>query len=230
MNLRNFIQRTIMLMLITAALYVTLSSISNVPFTHIEAWAQETAISTGALSGEREVHRQIALNEKRLNHMKENKKLISSEDIEGPQTLEEAVAMEEYPSATVVATGYTAGVESTGKSPDHPQYGITFSGVQVTRDLYSTIAADLDVYPIGTVMYIPDYGYGVVADKGSAITGNKIDLYYETVEDVFSQWGKKELDVYIVEMGNGNLTEEELLALNEDESMQVFRQQVIEEY
>src|SRR5690625_1799014 len=230
MKLRNFIQRTVMLMLILAALYVTLSSISNVSFTHIEARAQEMAIGKAALSGEQEAHRQTALNEKRLNHMKENKKLISSEDIEGPQTLEEAVAMEGHPSETVVATGYTAGVESTGKSPDHPQYGITFSGVQVTRDLYSTIAADFDIYPIGTVMYIPNYGYGVVADKGSAITGNKIDLYYETVEDVFSQWGKKELDVYIVEMGNGDLTEDELLALNEDESMQVFRQQIFEEY
>ncbi|GAB3803547.1 3D domain-containing protein [Virgibacillus kimchii] len=230
MNLRNFIQRTTMFMCITAALFVTLSSISNVSFTHIEAWAQETSFGGFSPSDGEEAHRQIALNEKRLNHMKEDKKLISSEDIEGPQTLEEAVAMEDYPSDTVVATGYTAGVESTGKSPDHPQYGITYSGVEVTRDLYSTIAADLDVYPLGTVLYIPGYGYGVVADIGSAITGNKIDLYYETVEDVFSQWGKREVDVYIVEMGDGSITEEDLLALNEDESMQVFRQQVIEEY
>jgi 3D (Asp-Asp-Asp) domain-containing protein len=230
MKLRNFIQRTTMIMLISAALFVTLSSISNVSFTHVQAWAQESSLGTLALSEEQKAHRNIALKEKRLKHMKEEKKLISSEDIEGPQTLEEAIAMEEYPSATVTATGYTAGVESTGKTQDHPQYGITFSGVQVTRDLYSTIAADLDIYPIGTVMYIPDYGYGVVADKGSAITGEKIDLYYETVEDVFSEWGKKELDIYIVEMGDGNLTEDDLLALNEDESMQVFRQQLFEEY
>jgi 3D (Asp-Asp-Asp) domain-containing protein len=230
MKLRNFIQRTTMVMLISAAFFVTLSSISNVSFTHIEAWAQESSLGSLALSNDQEVHRHTTLKEKRLNHMNEDKKLISSEDIEGPQTLEEAIAMEEYPSATVVATGYTAGVESTGKSPDHPLYGITFSGVQVTRDLYSTIAADLDIYPIGTVMYIPDYGYGVVADKGSAITGKKIDLYYETVEDVFSQWGKKELDVFIVEMGDGSLTDDDLLALNEDESMQVFRQQIFEEY
>jgi 3D (Asp-Asp-Asp) domain-containing protein len=230
MKLRNFIQRTTMVMLISAAFFVTLSSISNVSFTHIEAWAQESSLGSLALSNDQEVHRHTTLKEKRLNHMNEDKKLISSEDIEGPQTLEEAIAMEEYPSATVVATGYTAGVESTGKSPDHPLYGITFSGVQVTRDLYSTIAADLDIYPIGTVMYIPDYGYGVVADKGSAITGKKIDLYYETVEDVFSQWGKKELDVFIVEMGDGSLTDDDLLALNEDESMQVFRQQMFEEY
>ena len=45
----------------------------------------------------------------------------------------------------VIATGYTAGVESTGKGPNHPEYGITYSGVMVKRDLYSTVAADLSI-------------------------------------------------------------------------------------
>lgn len=106
-------------------------------------------------------------------------------------TLEEAFDWSQYPSVTVVATGYTAGVESTGKTPDHPSYGITYSGVRVKRDLYSTIAADLKVFPIGTILFIPGYGYGVVADTGSAIKGHKIDLYYETVDDVYKHWGKK---------------------------------------
>lgn len=56
--------------------------------------------------------------------------------------LEEAFDWERYPSQKVTATGYTAGAESTGKSPGHPQYGITYSGVKVKRDLYSTVAAD----------------------------------------------------------------------------------------
>ncbi|MEH7106245.1 hypothetical protein V7083_00495, partial [Bacillus sp. JJ1764] len=71
-----------------------------------------------------------------------------------------------YPKHNVTATGYTAGAESTGKSQGHPEYGITYSGVKVKRDLFSTIAADLAVYPIGTILFIPEYGYGVVADKG----------------------------------------------------------------
>ena len=37
--------------------------------------------------------------------------------------------------------------------------------------------------------------------------------------------GKKEIDVYVVEIGDGSLTEQELTLLNEDKSMQVFRQQ-----
>lgn len=127
----------------------------------------------------------------------------------------------------VVATGYTAGVESTGKHPDHPGYGITYSGVKVKRDLYSTVAADPNVFPIGTILFIPDYGYGVVADTGGAIKGNRLDLYYETVKDVYNDWGKKQLDVYVIKMGDGHLSEEQLNRLNNNESMQVFRQKYI---
>lgn len=152
----------------------------------------------------------------------------SKETASSPPSLEEAVDWSKYPKKTVVATGYTAGYESTNKTPDHPGFGITYSGVKVTRDLYSTVAADLDVFPIGTILFIPGYGYGVVADKGAAIKGNKVDLYYETVEDVYKHWGKKTVDVYVIKEGDGTLTDEELKALNEEESMQVFRQAYIQ--
>jgi hypothetical protein len=100
--------------------------------------------------------------------------------------------------------------------------------VRVKRDLYSTIAADLNIFPIGTILFIPGYGYGVVADKGGAIKGNRLDLYYDTVEDVYKYWGKKKVQVYIVKKGDGKLSEEELKRLNEDETMQVFRQQYLQ--
>ncbi|MDR4949129.1 3D domain-containing protein [Neobacillus cucumis] len=141
--------------------------------------------------------------------------------------LEDAFDWSKYPKQTVTATGYTAGYESTGKSQGHPEYGITYSGVKVKRDLFSTVAADLNVFPIGTILFIPGYGYGVVADKGGAIKGNELDLYYKTVEDVYKQWGKKQVDVYVVQKGNGHLTEEQLQTLNNNKSLQVFRQQYI---
>lgn len=143
-----------------------------------------------------------------------------------PLAIEEAFDWSAYPSHTVLATGYTAGYESTGKNPTDPSYGITYSGVKVKRDLYSTIAADLSIFPIGTILFIPGYGYGVVADKGGAIKGNHLDLYFETVADVYEMWGKKELSVYVVEKGKGTLSEQQLTALNENKSMQVFRQKV----
>lgn len=113
----------------------------------------------------------------------------------------------QYKAVEVVATGYSAGYESTGKTPDHPQYGITYSGLRVRRDHLSTIAADPNVFPLGTILWIPGYGYGIVADTGSAIKGNKIDLYFETAEDVYREWGKKNVKVYVVELGEGKVTE-----------------------
>lgn len=197
--------------------------------TGVEA-AELYPLGTGRVDGNIHEHplKKMAMRLKSLQTAFTSKtEISSSEEIEGEvPPLEEAFNWEEYPSATVVATGYTAGYESTGKRPGDPGYGITYSGVKVKRDLYSTIAADLSIFPIGTILFIPDYGYGVVADKGGAIKGNKIDLFFETVEDVYNEWGKKTVEVYIVKMGDGTLSDEELEALNEQESMQVFRSQL----
>ncbi len=216
-----------MTVLFLGAFYTTVSSVSNVSAVDIKIDFYE-----GTSGGETTTNlsdqptRDIALWKKSLNHQKATTRYISSEQVEEPKSLEEAIDFEQYSSTTVMATGYTAGVESTGKTKDHPQYGITYSGVKVKRDLYSTIAADLNVYPIGTILYIPGYGYGVVADKGSAIQGNKIDLYYPTVKDVYDKWGKREVNVYVIKKGEGTLTEEVLVNLNETEALQVFREQV----
>ncbi|AOZ92067.1 3D domain-containing protein [Paenibacillus crassostreae] len=115
----------------------------------------------------------------------------------------------------VVATGYTAGYESTGKNPNHPQYGITYSGVKVQRNKnkVSTIAADLKVFPLGSILYIPGYGYGIVADTGSAIKGHKIDLYFKTTKQVYKEWGKKDVEVQVIKRGTGKCTEKMLQRL-----------------
>ncbi|WDH84192.1 3D domain-containing protein [Paenibacillus urinalis] len=117
----------------------------------------------------------------------------------------------------VTATGYTAGYESTGKRPNHPEYGITYSGVKVHRNKegVSTIAADPKVFPLGTVLYIPGYGYGIVADTGSAIKGSKIDLYFPTTKAVYSEWGKRDVQVQVVKQGNGKCTEQMIKQLGE---------------
>jgi 3D (Asp-Asp-Asp) domain-containing protein len=213
--------------LFVVALLTTFQSISGV-----EARSLVSYFSSGEIGTNNQFNhtfKQVGVVFKHLKRIATGELQISaSQAVSGqPPTLEESIDWSQYPVKTVVATGYTAYYESTGKHPGHPSFGITYSGVKVKRDLYSTVAADLNVFPIGTILFIPGYGYGVVADKGGAIKGNKVDLYYETVEDVYNSWGKKTLDVYIVEMGDGTLTEADLHALNEDKSMQVFRQQYI---
>ncbi|OPF75325.1 hypothetical protein BVF99_07585 [Bacillus paralicheniformis] len=209
-------RRFLMTVLFAFAFMTTFFAVSGVEAQDISSWAKERDLSL----------KQLMLTFKSLPKEKAEKTSLSAaEQIKNkPKSLEDAFDWTKYPKQKVTATGYTAGAESTGKQPHHPDYGITYSGVKVKRDLYSTVAADPSVFPIGTILFIPDYGYGVVADTGSAIKGNRLDLYYETVEDVYKEWGKKTLDVYVIKKGNGTITEEDLLKLNENKSMQVFRQ------
>jgi 3D (Asp-Asp-Asp) domain-containing protein len=226
MSIRTFITKIVLMLLFITALYITLSSISNITMFDVMESLAESKNETNEKYNE--LHeRNVALKERELLRKFSKTTYVSSNEIDGPTNIEEAIDFSQYPSKRVVATGYTAGYESTGKTPEHPYYGITYSGVKVKRDLYSTIAADLSVFPLGTILYIPGYGYGVVADIGGAIKGNKIDLYFETVKDVYNEWGKKEVEVYVVKEGNGKVSEEELIALNENEVLQVFREQIL---
>jgi len=71
--------------------------------------------------------------------------------------------------------------------------GITASG---TKARVGVIAADTSRYPFGTVMYVPGYGYGRVEDRGSAITGNRIDVFFKKHRQAMD-WGRKRLRVKV---------------------------------
>lgn len=71
--------------------------------------------------------------------------------------------------------------------------GQTASGSQAR---IGTVAADPKVLPIGTIVYVPDYGWGRVEDKGGAIKGNKIDLWY-TNHAAAHKWGRKRIPIKI---------------------------------
>ena len=229
-SIKRVCRRLCMSILFLGALTTTYEVISGVEAKDVVNWYYEDYTNQDqSKSDDSGTFRLLGLTFKSMNSEPTVQTEISSsvEAVNQDLSLEEAIDWSQYPVKQVVATGYTAGVESTGKNPNHPSYGITYSGVKVKRDLYSTVAADLNVFPLGTILFIPGYGYGVVADKGGAIKGNRLDLYYETVKDVYNNWGKKQLDVYVVEMGDGTLTEKQLQKLNEEESMQVFRQKYI---
>jgi 3D (Asp-Asp-Asp) domain-containing protein len=154
--------------------------------------------------------------------LKSVQQTIRTRSNEKTEVLKPLSFLDQFESVEVIATGYTAGKESTGKSPNHPQYGITYSGVKVRKGIVSTIAADPKVFPMGTLLYIPGYGYGVVADTGSAIKGNKIDLYFLNKKEVYAKWGKKNVKVYVLKKGDGKVTEVMLDRLNE---VKAFSQQ-----
>lgn len=104
------------------------------------------------------------------------------------------------------ATAYTSSFEDTGKHPDHPEFGITYTGMRAREGI---IAVDPKVIPLGTKVYVevpgpaPDYGFAIAADIGSAIKGKLIDLYFDSSKKV-KQWGRRDVVVYILNEQNDN--------------------------
>ncbi|MFC3885900.1 LysM peptidoglycan-binding domain-containing protein [Bacillus songklensis] len=92
---------------------------------------------------------------------------------------------------TVTATAYTANCEGCS--------GITATGVNLKENPSSkVIAVDPSVIPLGSKVYVEGYGYATAADTGSAIKGNKIDVFLPS-QDQAVQWGVKTVNVKVVE-------------------------------
>ena len=84
---------------------------------------------------------------------------------------------------TVSATAYSGdGITATGTVP---RWGI--------------IAVDPTIIPYGTKVYIPQFNeYFIAEDCGGGIKGNKIDIFMNS-ESQCDNWGKRNIDIYIVE-------------------------------
>lgn len=78
---------------------------------------------------------------------------------------------------TFTITGY-CGCESCSGG-----HHLTYSGTVPKAD--HTISADLNLFPIGTRLLIDGTVY-TVEDMGSAVNGNKIDIYYDTHEEALA--------------------------------------------
>jgi 3D (Asp-Asp-Asp) domain-containing protein len=94
-------------------------------------------------------------------------------------------------------TYYTADYESTGKTPDHPAYGITKSGKRVRDNL--TAAVDPKVIPLGTLFQVrlkDGTIYNLEAqDIGGAIKGKDVDIF---VSDISQSKGSQIAEVRIL--------------------------------
>ncbi len=103
-----------------------------------------------------------------------------------------------------------SGLTASGTVPNEPEEGL-FSMDSLSRPWMipvrlilfpwyllpqdGTIAADTKHYPFGTRMYVPGYGWGIVADRGSSIKGpTRIDLYYDAHGEALA-WGRRKIQV-----------------------------------
>lgn len=76
---------------------------------------------------------------------------------------------------------------------------LTASGLAVERDPngISTVSVDPTVIPFGTYLYIEGYGYAIAADKGSAIKGNEVDVYFSSNSEC-NNWGRQNVKVTVL--------------------------------
>jgi 3D (Asp-Asp-Asp) domain-containing protein/peptidoglycan hydrolase CwlO-like protein len=81
---------------------------------------------------------------------------------------------------TVSATGYAL-------------QGSTASGLPVG---WGVVAVDPSVIPLGTHLTIPGYGDAVAADRGGAIVGATIDLWFPTVAQA-DAWGRRTVTIVL---------------------------------
>ncbi|MBC8059894.1 MAG: 3D domain-containing protein [Clostridiaceae bacterium] len=75
----------------------------------------------------------------------------------------------------------------------------TASGKKAVRNPngYSTIAVDPKVIPLGSKLFIEGYGLAYAADTGSAIKGNIIDVFFNTLAEARG-WGVRYVNVYVL--------------------------------
>jgi 3D (Asp-Asp-Asp) domain-containing protein len=95
------------------------------------------------------------------------------------------------PPITVTATAYCACVHCCSKSD-----GITKSGTKAMPG--HTLAVDPNIIPLGTKVYIEGLGIYTAEDTGSAIKGNRIDIFMGDHEQAIN-FGSHNLRIYILE-------------------------------
>ncbi|SHG27313.1 PcsB-like coiled-coil domain-containing protein [Ornithinibacillus halophilus] len=122
--------------------------------------------------------------EERKAREKEKAKLVNS-DKENESSLETKNAE----TLMMTSTAYTA--NCTGCR------GITYTGINLKENPDAkVIAVDPSVIPLGSVVHVEGYGYAIAGDIGSAIKGNKIDVFVPTKKEAY-QWGVRRVKVTI---------------------------------
>lgn len=125
------------------------------------------------------------------------KKLVKEERIEPTP----AVFHMGKPNSRAISRGsYTRTkvltMESTAYTPDAGRKNPTFRTSTGTRAEYGVVAVDPKVIPMGTLLYVEGYGFGIAEDTGGAIKGNIIDVCVETRAEAY-KWGRREVKVHI---------------------------------
>lgn len=118
---------------------------------------------------------------------------LDVDGVAGPMTMR-ALRAKAHAGHHDLASARVVTVNAYAYSPQDPGMGKhTASGTPLRRGV---IAVDPSYIPIGTKVYIPDYGDAVAEDIGGNIQGNTIDIAFDTHEEALC-FGCQVLEIYI---------------------------------
>ena len=96
-----------------------------------------------------------------------------------------------------VATAYCPCEICCGKWALNRPDGIVYTASGAIAEEDVTIAADWSVYSPGTILYIEGIGERTVQDRGGAISGQKIDVFFNNHEDAL-HFGRQEIRIKVI--------------------------------
>lgn len=94
-------------------------------------------------------------------------------------------------------------VVTTAYCPDPPCVSKKWADgytATMTKARKGVCAADWEYFPVGTKIYVPDYGLCSIEDSGKAIKGFHIDLFFHDYHQAV-QWGRQQKNIQVLRWG-----------------------------
>ena len=120
----------------------------------------------------------------------------------GRELVEREVVAEPVAQVLMVGSGWTISRGGDdiryAEAKDMVATAYTYTGYNTASGVapyYGVVAVDSSVIPLGSRLYVDGYGYATALDRGGAIRGNRIDLFFESLDEAI-RWGVRRVRVY----------------------------------
>jgi len=120
-----------------------------------------------------------------------------STNTESTEPTEKLVSLGEYKLTAYCPCEICCGVWGKDRPTDADGNLLVLTASGAYAEAGVTIAADTSVLPFGTVVLIDGHEY-IVQDRGSAVKGNQIDIYFENHQDAVD-FGVQYKEIFIIE-------------------------------
>lgn len=108
---------------------------------------------------------------------------LKDKPIVEPTTTEPEVEWVEYIATAYCPCKKCCGIWATKRPLDEDGNPIVYGATDIVLKQGVSIAADTKIHPIGTMLEIEGLGTYIVQDRGSQITDNRLDIYFDNHDD-----------------------------------------------